>query len=545
MRHRSTSVPEHDFPVDAPQHPVATLVVVCSGLFMLLLDVTIVAVALPDMQRSLDADLGQLQWIVDAYTLPLAAVLLTAAVFGDRVGRKRLFLGGMALFTASSLGCALAESISVLTAMRGAQGLGAALLLGVALPLVSIAFPDPRNRARAIGAFGAVMGLAIASGPLIGGLLVSGAGWQWIFLVNLPIGAVALAAGGFVIKESRPSTPRRNDWVGTALATATLLSAVIAIIEGNGRGWTSAPILALFVSAAALATVFVWWELKSPHPMLDLRLLVRPQFASLCVAGFLAFGTLTASANFVSLYFMNVLDLSALDTGIRLLPMSVTAFVVAPVAAVFQPKAPPAAWLTGAMIAIATGCYLGAGVDSNDTWTHFALPFVLAGVGLGIVIPVTSQASIAMVGEVDSGMATGTVGAARQLGTVIGVAVLGSLFSSSIRRTATSDIHDALSAEAAPTPSPAVVESLLNALQSGAGVRITDGLPQSEFIGAVTTIARDSADAGITAIFTASAIAALAGAAAMVILALLQHRRRSPQRPRNASSPIAMRGPKR
>lgn len=513
-------------PETSPQHPIATLVVVCLALFMLLLDVTIVAVALPDIQTSLDADLGDLQWIVDAYTLPLAAVLLTAAVFGDRIGRKRLFLGGMAIFTASSLGCALSETISPLIELRGAQGLGAALLLGVSLPLISAAFPDPVRRARAIGVYAAVMGLAIASGPLVGGLLVNGAGWEWIFLVNVPIGVIALVVGAYAIGESRTTEDRKNDWAGTLLATVALILAVIGIIEGNDRGWTSAYILSLLISAGVITIVFVLWEFRSPHPMLDLRLLVRPEFTALCLGGFIAFATITASANFVSLYFMNVLDLSALDTGLRLLPMSGTALVVAPMIAVLQPKAPAVVWLIGGTICIAVGCYVATGVAAGDTWTHYAVPFFLTGAGLGIVIPVTSQAAINMVTDADAGMATGTVGAARQLGTVVGVAVLGSLFSSAIADKATAYIRDALSAQQPGTgPTPEDADRLVNALESGAGMRVVDAVPDPAFAQLAAQVARSASDAGINTIFGASAVAATFGAALVALLGILQYRR--------------------
>ncbi|MFD4785110.1 MFS transporter [Rhodococcus qingshengii] len=493
----------------------------CVALFMLLLDVTIVAVALPDIQHSLDASLHDLQWIVDAYTLPLAALLLTAAVIGDRIGRKRLFLAGMMIFTGASLGCALSDDVWVLNTMRAFQGLGAALLFGVSLPLISAAYPDAKARARAIGAFGATMGLAIASGPLIGGLLISGAGWEWIFFVNIPLGALALLLGWWAIEESRDARTRTIDWGGTVLATIALLLGVLAVIEGNGRGWTSAYIVALLLGSALSLAAFVLYERRSPHPMVDLSLLVHPRFAGLCVAGFIAFGTITASANFVSLFFMNTLGLSAFETGLRLLPLSATAFLVAPLTALLRHKAPVVVWLSGALAAIAVGSYLSVGVSATDTWQHYLPGFVLAGIGLGIIIPVTSQDALTMVRAADAGMATGMVSAARQLGTVIGVAVLGSLFSETISSRAATDIGELSTAAPSGTyPSQQILESFAAALGSGAGLRVTENIggDSTDLVPILSRIARDASGAGVNSIFAACSIAAAVGTGIIAVL---------------------------
>ena len=202
------------------QPPGWTLAVVCIATFMLLLDVTVVAVALSDIQADFSADLGDLQWVVDAYTLPLAGFLLTAATLGDRIGRRRMFLAGMALFTLGSLACAVAWSPVALDLTRAVQGVGAAMLFGVALPLLAAAYPQPRERATAIGVFGATLAAATAVGPLVGGALVDGPGWRWIFLINVPIGAAALVAAWLRLDESRAASARAADWFGTALRTA-------------------------------------------------------------------------------------------------------------------------------------------------------------------------------------------------------------------------------------------------------------------------------------------------------------------------------------
>jgi MFS family permease len=228
-----------------------TLLIVCTAIFMLLLDVTIVSVALADIQRDLDASLADLQWVVDAYTLPLAGLLLTAATLGDRVGRRRVFAAGLALFTAASLACATATSAGMLDGVRAAQGIGGALLFGTALPIIGAAFPRPAERARAIGLFGATLAAATAVGPLVGGVLVDGPGWRWIFLVNVPIGGLALIAARRLAETSSP-TARRADWVGTALLTGGLLALLLGLIRGNDDGWGSGVVVTLFAAAAAL-----------------------------------------------------------------------------------------------------------------------------------------------------------------------------------------------------------------------------------------------------------------------------------------------------
>src|SRR5579875_1797830 len=220
-----------------PGRPIAALALVCVAMFMLMLDMTIVAVALPDIQADLHADLGDLQWVVDAYTLPLAALLLTAATLGDRFGRRRLFSAGMAIFALGSLACALAWNPLALNAMRAVQGIGAAMLFGTAMPILGHAFPDLKARAKAIGAFGATLAGTTAVGPLLGGLIVDHAGWQWIFAINVPIGALAFVAARIWLAESKAETPRRIDLPGTAALTVSLAALVFGLIRGQSQGW--------------------------------------------------------------------------------------------------------------------------------------------------------------------------------------------------------------------------------------------------------------------------------------------------------------------
>src|ERR1700712_1419736 len=250
-----------------------TLVLVCTAMFMLLLDLTIVTAALANIQKGLNSSLSSLQWVVDAYTLPVAGLLLTAATIGDRIGRRRLYLVGMTIFTLASLGCALAGDPLLLNLIRAVQGVGAVMLFGVALPLIAAAFPDPKKRAGAIGAFGATLAAATAVGPLLGGALVDGPGWRWIFLINVPVGLFALIAARFVLTESRAIKARKADWPGTVLLSSSLVALVLGLIESSERGWGSSIVVGLIVASVVLVVGFVAREARTAEPMLDLSLL--------------------------------------------------------------------------------------------------------------------------------------------------------------------------------------------------------------------------------------------------------------------------------
>src|SRR5215469_13978919 len=262
-----------------------TLVLVCAATFMLLLDVTVVGVALASIQRDLKASLPDLQWVIDAYTLALAVLLLPTATLGDRLGRRRLFLAGLVMFTAGSLACALAPTALALEAFRAFQGAGGAMLFATGTPLLRAEFSGA-GLARALGAFGATIGGATAIGPLVGGALTDAFGWRSIFFVNLPIGAAAFAAGAWRLRESRDRRGGRGDWLGTALITAGLTALMFALIRGNTLGWASPAIVALLCAAAVALAGFVAFELRATTPMADLRLFTQRRFAT---TGFVAF----------------------------------------------------------------------------------------------------------------------------------------------------------------------------------------------------------------------------------------------------------------
>jgi EmrB/QacA subfamily drug resistance transporter len=495
----------------AVRHPRWTLVIVCAAMFMLLLDLTVVAVALSDIQADFDADLGSLQWVIDAYTLPLAGLLLTAATLGDRIGRRRMYLVGVTVFTVGSLACAVAWSPLVLDLTRALQGIGGAMLFGVSLPLIAAAFPAPKPRATAIGIYGATLASATAVGPLLGGALVDGPGWRWIFIVNLPIGTAALVAGWCRLTESRPAIARTADWPGTALLTTGLLTLLLALIRGNTDGWASASTVGLFALGGTLLAGFFVHEVYAREPMLDLALFKRASFAGVALAGFALNATLVAATSFLGLYVINTLGYGPLQAGLRFLPLTVAAFVAAPVVARLVDRVQPRFTVGGGVLLIAIGQALIGRLDGESGWTIMLPGFILAGFGLGAANAAMSQAALAAVEQSRAGMATGTVNTMRQTGVAAGVAVLGALF----EHRATAEMSAQL---AGSETSPAQAAALTQAVGHGAGARVADTAPP-ELRDTLAAAARAATAAAINEILiTGAVVAALAAVFALAFV---------------------------
>lgn len=491
-----------------------TLAAVCLAVFMLLLDMTIVAAALADIQASLDARLSGLQWVVDAYALPMAGLLLSAATLGDRIGQRRLYLGGMIVFLFASAGCALARSIEFLNGLRAVQGAAGAVLLGVSLPMIAAAFPEPRRRAVAIALYGAMMGAGGAVGPLLGGALVTAYGWPSIFLINLPIGIVALAIAVFAVTESVAPQARPVDVHGTVVLTVGLFAGVYVLIEGNRYGWGSPRMLALSVVCLIALLVFVRHETRSTAPLLEVRMLANAGFAGVCLAAFAATGTLIASTNYLALYFMNTLGYSPFEAGVRALPLTVAIVVGAPAAVLGARWVPAVVAIPGGVALIAVGMWMMTGVTAATGWTHFIAGSVVAGIGLGGLSALTSDAALRFVSVPDAGMATGTVSTVRQIGILAGVAGLGALFSR-----AAGDIAAARLA-ALPALGAEPTRLLTDGLGAGAGLRVLDVLPveMRPMVPTLATIAREAGAAGMQAALVAAAVVATGATAAVAML---------------------------
>ncbi len=409
-----------------------TLIAVCVGVFMLLLDITIVNVALPDIQTELNSSFTDLQWVVDAYALTLAALLLTAGSLADRFGRRIAFATGLVMFTVASLLCGLASSPLFLILARGVQGIGGATMFATSLALVADAFRG-RERGTAFGVVGAVIGIAVSVGPIVGGALTSGLSWRWIFLVNVPIGIVATIVTLQRVEESRDPNARRLDWGGFVTFSAALAALVYGLIRSTEKGWGSTVVVACLVGAVLLLAAFVVIESRSREPMFDLSLFRKPTFAGGSIAAFSLSASLFALLLYIVLYMQDILHISAFDTGVRLLAMSAGIMVVSWLAGRASQRVPIRFLIGPGLLLVGIALLLMRGLTVSSSWTHLLPGFIVAGVGVGLVNPPLAQTAVGVVDPSRSGMASGINSTFRQVGIATGIATLGSLFASQVR----------------------------------------------------------------------------------------------------------------
>ncbi|WP_242891903.1 MFS transporter [Actinomadura litoris] len=409
-------------------HPIRTFVITGIALFMVALDNLIVTNALPEIRVDLDTGLEGLEWTVNAYTLTFAVLLLPASAIADRYGRRRLFIGGLAVFTLASAGAALAPGIGTLIAARAVQGAGGAVVLPLTLTLLAAAVP-PARRGVAIAAWSTMSGLGVALGPVLGGAITEYAAWQWIFWINVPVGAVLLALAPGFLTESRGAA-RRLDAPGTLLVTGGLLGVVLGLVRGNEHGWTSGQVLGSIALGAVLLAAFVGHELRAREPMLPMRLFRARGFA-VVNAVMLAMGAGMFGATFLLVQFLQgVNHMSPLETGIRTLPWTAMPILVAPLTAPLIARLGVRAVLTLALASQAAGLAWLASVISPDVAYGALVPaFVLAGIGMGLFFPPAARSALGFAPPEMAGVASGVSNAARQLGTVFGIAVLGAVFS--------------------------------------------------------------------------------------------------------------------
>jgi EmrB/QacA subfamily drug resistance transporter len=403
-----------------------TLLAVCVTTFMLLLDITIVVVALPSIQRRFDASLTGLQWVVDAYALTLAALILTAGALADRYGRRALFLAGVVLFTAGSLLCGLAWSIVALDLARALQGVGGAALFATALALIGHEYRGP-DRFGALAVWGATVGAAVASGPLIGGVLTDALGWRWIFFVNIPVGAFALAVALTRLVESRDEGARRTDVAGLVSFSSALFLLVFGMLRGNAHGWTSGLILASLIGGLALLVVFVIIEVSQERPMLDVSLFGQRAFVGVSLATFCIAAGMFSIFPYVSIYLQDVLGYSPLGAGLRFLPLTAFVFVVPLAMRRYSARVPLRVLIGIGLTLVAGGLALMAGVSEGSRWTTLLTGFLVAGTGIGIANPALAAGALRVVDPARTGMASGINNTFRLGGVAIGVAGLGAI----------------------------------------------------------------------------------------------------------------------
>jgi EmrB/QacA subfamily drug resistance transporter len=409
-----------------------TLIAVCTATFMLLLDITVVNVALPDIQASLHSTFSDIQWVVDAYSLTLAAFLLTAGVIGDMFGRREVFAVGLGVFSVSSLICGLSSSSLMLNLSRAAQGVGGAIMFATSLALIAAAFTG-KERGTAFGIYGAVLGGAVAVGPLVGGAITSGIGWRWIFFVNVPIGVIAIVITLTKIQESKDPNERRVDWIGFTSFSASLFLLVFALIRGNDDGWSSPLIVGLLAGAVVLMATFLVAEWKQRDPMLDLTLFKRPAMVGVSLTAFTLSASIFALFLYLTLYIQDDLGFGPLAAGVRFLPLTFLAFIVAPIAGKLTVRIHARYMLGGGLLLIAGGCLAMGFTHADSTWTVLLPGFILAGVGIGVINPVLASSAISVVPPQRSGMASGANSTFRQVGIATGIAGLGSVFQSQIQ----------------------------------------------------------------------------------------------------------------
>jgi EmrB/QacA subfamily drug resistance transporter len=407
-----------------------TLGTLCFALFMAMLDSTVVNLALPTIQAKLGAGLSGLQWIVDAYVLTLAALLLTGGTLGDMYGRRLAFVTGAGLFTLGSLACALAPSIDVLIAARAFQGVGAAVMMPSTLSILTNTFPDPGERARAIGIWAGVSGLALAVGPLIGGAMVDGWGWQSIFYINIPVGIIAIVLAMIFVPESSDRAGRSLDLPGQVLAIVGLGTLTYAFIEAENYGWTSTRILTCFAIAAVTLSVFVFVETHSKSPMLQLEFFRNRVYTGAQLVGLLMSFGFFGVIFFLSLFMQQVQGYSPTGAGVRQLPTTLGVMVMAVlsgrIVARIGPRLPIAVGMgiTGAALLLMTT------VQYNTPYSHWWYFMALTGIGVGLVMSPMTAAIMGSVPPARSGMASATANTVRQLASALGIAVLGTIVTS-------------------------------------------------------------------------------------------------------------------
>jgi EmrB/QacA subfamily drug resistance transporter len=414
------------------QRRMLVLGICCLSLFIVGLDSTIVNVALPSIGRELHSSVSGLQWTIDAYTLVLASLLMFSGSTADRIGRRKTFQAGLAVFTLGSLLCSLAPGLGWLVAFRMLQAVGGSMLNPVAMSIITNTFTEPAERARAIGVWGAVFGLSMALGPVAGGTLVDSIGWRGIFWVNIPVGIAAIILTALFVPESRSDRYRRPDPLGQVLIIALLASLTYAIIEGPGSGWGSPKILVFFAIAVAALAVFLPYERRRRDPLIDPRFFRSAPFSGATAAAVSAFAALGGFLFLNTLYLQDVRGFSPLVAGLYLLPMAVTLAICATLSGRIVASRGARFPMTGAGIALIVGGFLLTWLSDDSSTGFLIISYIVFGIGLGLVnAPITNSAVSGMPRQ-QAGVAAAVASTSRQVGTSLGVAVMGSVLNGNL-----------------------------------------------------------------------------------------------------------------
>ncbi|WP_055700739.1 MULTISPECIES: MFS transporter [Streptomyces] len=408
------------------------LAICCMSLLIVSLDNTVLNVALPTMQKEFDASVAGMQWTIDAYTLVLASLLMLAGSTADRIGRRKVFRAGLVIFTLGSVLCSLAPDLESLVAFRMLQAVGGSMLNPVAMSIITNTFTDPRERARAIGVWGGVVGISMAAGPLVGGVLVDSVGWRSIFWVNLPVGLAALLLTLRYVPESRAPKPRRPDPVGQLLVIVLLGALTYAIIEAPKAGWTS-PLILAFAGAALLGLIgLLLYEPRRAEPLIDLRFFRSAPFSGATVIAIAAFASLSGFLFLSTLYLQDVRGLDALHAGLWMLPMAAMTLVCAPLSGRLVGSRGPRLSLLVAGVALTASSLLFAAFEAEDSSGTRLLSYVLFGLGFGFVNAPITNTAVAGMPRAQAGVAAAVASTSRQIGSTLGVAVIGAVLASGV-----------------------------------------------------------------------------------------------------------------
>jgi EmrB/QacA subfamily drug resistance transporter len=490
-----------------------TLIAVSIAIFMLLLDITVVNVALPDIQRSLHSSFPDLQWVVNAYALTLAALLLTSGSIADLIGRKRVFVAGLFVFTLASAACGLSTTPLMLNLARAVQGTGGAMMFATSLALIGSAFHG-KERGTAFGVFGAVTGGAVAIGPVLGGIITSGIGWEWIFFVNVPIGAIAVFITLTQVVDSRDPNATGVDWPGLLTFSGSLFLLVYALVQGNEKGWGSTEIVAFLGLALVLLVAFIVVERLQSRPMLDLTLFRRPAFTGASIVAFAMSASFFSMFLYLTLYLQDVLGYDPLQAGLRFLPATLLSFAIAPISGRLSVRVPVRLLLGSGLMLISLGLLAMNVVDATSSWTALIPAFVLAGAGVGLVNPPLASTAIGVAPAERSGMASGINSTFRQVGIATGIAGLGAIFQHSVSHGTSAKL---IASGHAREVLAATHGHLATALESGEVDRIADSLSPAASA-ALNYAYRVGFTDAFTEIATIAAIVAFAGAVLALVL---------------------------